>query len=723
MASHLMIRDGGKVVSSRVLNAVDPCHRLRLRRRRAFMQEIVLCLVIILAVLATPAVASAHAVLASSDPQAGQRLGTAPGVVVLEFSEPVNPKLSRGTVTDPSGTGFTGGVTGGQGIRVSLSTNASGIYTVDWVSVSTLDGHAVRGSFQFGVGVSPGPASAETARTSPGAGDLAIAVLRWLEYISLLVAVGMLLIRRLAQRAPELDWVRAWPVVPLAVALASGLAVVSSEGFSAAGSASLGGLWSYLTTGLAGWARLSRLGLEALALSMAVIQGPALWLWVTVAIGALAASGHGAAIHPAWWGITVDAVHLAAAGAWAGGILTLATLRPPGGWRSAAARELLVRFSPPALVAFTVTVGFGAIQAIQELGTVHALVGSSYGQVLLVKIGLVALMVPLSFVAWRRRRPHPRFEGTVAVFVVAAAAIMAAFPIPPSRLVEEEAARQATPSVSALPRPGADLTMGGNAGQVLVGLTVHPARPGRNDLLLYLLPLEGNHAAGDLAATLTVSHRPVPLTACSQTCRRAGVQLQGGETISVTISGHKGGTATFNIPKLPVPDGSQVLGQMMTRMHGLMTYRLDETLSSGLAVVPSRYAFQAPDRLESIVTESSGGSRMVWIGGTRYLRQGDGQWQVLHGGPPPDVPSFIWDFFRPFIDARILGRATVGGVPTRIVAFFGKSGVTPVWFRLWIDREGMVRQAQMRAQGHFMDDRYYDFDGPISIEPPKGAQP
>lgn len=44
---------------------------------------------------------------------------------------------------------------------------------------------------------------------------------------------------------------------------------------------------------------------------------------------------------------------------------------------------------------------------------------------------------------------------------------------------------------------------------------------------------------------------------------------------------------------------------MMARMHGLKTYRLDETLSSGLAVVPSQYAFQVPDRSESIVTESS----------------------------------------------------------------------------------------------------------------------
>jgi len=45
----------------------------------------------------------------------------------------------------------------------------------------------------------------------------------------------------------------------------------------------------------------------------------------------------------------------------------------------------------------------------------------------------------------------------------------------------------------------------------------------------------------------------------------------------------------------------------------------------------------------------------------------------------------------------------------------------PVWFRLWIDGDGYVHQAQMRAPGHFLDNRYYDYDEPITFEPPKGA--
>jgi len=668
---------------------------------------------LVLTLMAIPTAAHAHAVVASSQPEAGQRLGTAPGVVVLEFTEPLNAKLSRATVTDPTGRRFTGGVTRGAEIRVPLSTNAPGVYTVQWVSVSTLDGHAVRGSFQFGVGVSPTGGSVETAQTSPGGGDIGLAALRWVEYLALLVAVGTLLLRRLARGRTELAWVRSGLVIPLAVALASGLAVVAWEAFSAAGTASVGALWSYLTTGLPGVARLSRLGLETLALLAAVAQAPALWLWLSAAIAALAASGHGAAIHPAWWGITVDGVHLLAAGVWVGGILALATQQPPGGWRSPAGRELLVRFSPAALTAFTVTVGFGVIQAIQELGTANNLVGSSYGQVLLVKIGLVALMVPASVVAWRVRRPSLRYEGLLAVFVVAAAAVLAAFPIPPSRLIEEEAEHRATPSASARPRSG-DLTMGSHAGQILVGLTIRPGRPGANQLVVYLLPLEGEEAAAGLKAQLIVGTTPLPLAECGSTCRRTTATLTGEEAVQVRVEGSKGGMASFRLPELPAPDGSALLDRAQERIHRLTTYRLYETLSSGLGTtIPARYEYQGPNRLRSVV---SGRSESIWIGTDRYTReQPGGAWRLEQGGPPIPVPSFIWDYFKPFVDPRIIGTAMVDGIPTTIVSFTDGQKGTPIWFRLWIDPQGLVRRAEMRAPGHFMNDRYYDFDAPFTI--------
>jgi len=67
-------------------------------------------LLVVLALSGGPA--EAHAALVFSDPDAGQRLATAPALVVLRFTEPLNGRLSRATVTDPNGQQFGGGAWG-----------------------------------------------------------------------------------------------------------------------------------------------------------------------------------------------------------------------------------------------------------------------------------------------------------------------------------------------------------------------------------------------------------------------------------------------------------------------------------------------------------------------------------------------------------------------------------------------------------------------------------
>src|SRR5712691_7207510 len=95
-----------------------------------------LLLLAVLAFVAAPSVAEAHAAFVAAEPGAGERLPTAPGVVVLRFTEPINVKLSRASVTDPSGRRFEGAASGPQEIQVSLSTNAPGVYQVTWTTVS-----------------------------------------------------------------------------------------------------------------------------------------------------------------------------------------------------------------------------------------------------------------------------------------------------------------------------------------------------------------------------------------------------------------------------------------------------------------------------------------------------------------------------------------------------------------------------------------------------------
>ncbi len=660
-----------------------------------------------LILLLAPASAQAHAVLVSTDPRPGDRLGTAPGVVILRFSEPLNGKLSFATVTDPSGRPFTAQGSG-LSISVPLATNLPGTYTVEWKSVSGDDGHTERGSYDFTV---IARSSSGEGTTVPSESRVPLGALRTIQYLALLFAVGVLLIDRLARPQP---WVRVrrWLPWVLGLALTASVAVVLFEASAASNGLAWHALAEYLTSGVSGTGRLVLLSGEALALAGSVAS-VTVWPFVLSALVGLSASGHGASVHPVGLGVAVDAGHLVGAGLWAGGIMVLATLRPPGGFREEEGRRLLARFSPVALAAFVTTVGLGIVQAFQDVGTLHALFTTTYGRVLTVKIIGVLAMLPLSVLAWRRRIA-PRGEALVAVFVIAAAALLAAYPLPARESASVPSSQRGEPVASALPAPG-DLTLGDHAGQILVGLTVRPARPGSNRLLVYLQPIDGSPAR--IPVTVSIEGKDAMVRGCGPKCRVADATLQGGEQVKVTAGVSTGGVTTFDLPQLPPPEGTTLLDDSQRRMHALDTVRYDEVLNSGLASVRSEYAAQAPDRLHIKV---EGKQETIIIGNTRYLQKTPGaRWQVQSGGPEVPQPSFIWDYFEPFKDPRIVGQATVAGVPTTIVAFAGggPSGLA-IWFRVWIDHEGLVRQAHMRAIGHFMDHRYFDFDAPLTIAPP-----
>ncbi len=306
-------------------------------------------------------------------------------------------------------------------------------------------------------------------------------------------------------------------------------------------------------------------------------------------------------------------------------------------------------------------------------------------------------------------------EAGLAILAIGAAALLAAYPLPPSRLAAAEGAEgEASPIAPSAP---GDLTMGGHAGQVLVGLTVHPAEPGSNELTFYVLPLEGEEAAASVRAQVMVDGEPSRVERCGDTCRRATSTLRGGEQVSLRVPGPKGGVASFDLPALPAVDGEGLLTRAQQRIHRLTSYRLDESLSSGLATIRSTYEYQAPDRLRIRVGDATD---TIWIGSTRYRRDlPDGKWEISRGAPAIEVPSFIWDYFEPFRNPRILGKEEVRGIPATVLAFAGGKSSIAVWFRLWVDGSGLVRQAEMRAPGHFMDHRYFDFDGSVVIEAPR----
>lgn len=273
------------------------------------------------------------------------------------------------------------------------------------------------------------------------------------------------------------------------------------------------------------------------------------------------------------------------------------------------------------------------------------------------------------------------------------------------------------PAASINPLPQADdLTLGSHAGKVLVGLTVRPNRSGRGHLLLYLLPVEGADAATGLPVELVVAGRPVAVRGCGAACRSADVDLHGGERVEARVGGSDGGTAAFDLPRLPAAEPRALFERAQERMHRLRTFRLDQVLGPADPPVQARYSYQAPGSMQL----ETRGSETIWMGTTRYTRDSPGgPWRREEVGLTLDVPRFAWDAPNtPPVALHLLGASQQDGAATREVAFFMEMGKLPVWFVLWIDDDGLVRRAEMMTRGHFMEDRYHDFDAPLTIAAP-----
>jgi putative copper export protein len=266
----------------------------------------------------------------------------------------------------------------------------------------------------------------------PSPADIAVGVARWVEYVGLIGVIGVFVVRRLAAISPRIAWARPPMVFALRTALVGGLVVVIIEALVAGGS--LSGAIAYLFGEPAGWARIARVAAEGGALVLCMLGRPLVAPVALFAAASLAFAGHAAAASPAAGAIFADALHVLSAGVWAGGIMALATLRPPGGWSGEEGRALIGRFGRVALIAFAITAMTGVLNATSELREVSELWTTSYGFVLSAKSAAVLAMLILSAFAWRRGFGLVRFEAGIAILVLAATAALAAYPLPPSRL-------------------------------------------------------------------------------------------------------------------------------------------------------------------------------------------------------------------------------------------------------------------------------------------------
>lgn len=486
-----------------------------MRVRRA-MLRIVACTTLVGAMLAGGArPAGAHAQLAETVPAADVVLEEPPAAVELRFTERVDASLGGISVVAPDGgradTGAVEQTPDGTIAAVPIDASRRGTYTVAW-SVVSADGHPISGSFVFSVGEVTG--AAEVMSPSRTALRFTAGVSRTLAYAGTIALAGGLLY--------ALTVARGRAVRPAALLVGGGLAALVGASsalvlqVALAAGIPLTEVGDVLGDAVAD-ARFARLALLRAGFALVGLVGAVIWArrersktapWIVgVGSGGLlvvpALAGHAWTADQRWLAVAVDAVHLAAASAWIGGLGALAmTLSSVVG-----RLELARGYSRAALAAAALVVATGVASVLLQIEGFRTLIDTGWGRLLLLKIALVAGLLALGWVNRQRlvpRADEPRLLlAVVRVELVVALAVVAVTAALVQRPPEEAAATSGGPfsATVALEAPG------GPVGDVQVDVV--PAVAGANDVHLYFFDTVGGPLGVD-AIELTVAREGVP---------------------------------------------------------------------------------------------------------------------------------------------------------------------------------------------------------------------
>ncbi|MFJ3573964.1 copper resistance CopC/CopD family protein [Streptomyces rubiginosohelvolus] len=375
--------------------------------------------------------ASAHAALTGSDPADGAVVDTAPKEVTLSFSEAIAVGDDSIRVLDPSGKRADTDtepkdLSEGSTVRYGVALHSGlpdGTYTVAWQAISA-DSHPISGAFTFSIGA---PSDTTVALPSQEAGGGPVGVVydiaRYAAYGGFILLVGgsafVLVCWRGGATALPMQRlvVRGWLTLTAATLVMLLLRNPYTGSGKFADAFDLAGLQSVLDTkpGAALVSRLLLLG--AAALFIAVLFGTYarrederekkdLTFGLAVGGGVVATgiaatwamSEHASTGIQANIAMPVDVLHLLAVAAWLGGLASLlvALYRTPD-IGSAAVR----RFSAVAFGSVVVLAATGIYQSWRQVGSWSALTGTRYGQLLILKVALIAVLLA---VAWFSRR-------------------------------------------------------------------------------------------------------------------------------------------------------------------------------------------------------------------------------------------------------------------------------------------------------------------------------
>ena len=310
-----------------------------------------------------------------------------------------------------------------------------GWYLIYWRAIS-VDGHPVQGAFTYAVGPNPGPAPQfRVPSVSATAVTPQLLIARWITFLSVIVAVGLLALRLLiarvaVRRAPgtslhavSVAFVIATLVGLIAIPVYLDVAIANDSLRSVFDLSALVPLYRVTAFGrgyvdlevclalfsVAGWIALwvdrperPRRSVAELAATTGAALGAVGVLFIPSAVG------HAGQTSPRGLSVPLDGLHLISGSLWIGGLVGLLVLWfSVGRERRVPALSVVVpRFSAVALVSVLVLLGTGTGATIIHMPAVNALWQTSYGVAILVKIGLLAVAVALASGNLLRSKPR-----------------------------------------------------------------------------------------------------------------------------------------------------------------------------------------------------------------------------------------------------------------------------------------------------------------------------
>lgn len=697
-------------------------------------------------------------------------------------------------------------LSGATSLAVALGPVGSGTYTVTWQVTSVSDAHRTSGSFRFTVSGGGRLFLGTGARVSQDLIDtrptVANTLRRWGELAGMALVAGgvgtLIFVWRLALSAVS-DETRVRLVRRLRLLTLSGLAAVAVAmgaevlarvtALTADGPGLPEALRDVVFETQTGTLFLVRTVLAvALGLLWYRFTGAEVirqrWLYLVTALSLMLLLGRSLGSHAAASegslavvSVASDFIHLAAASLWVGGLVALlGGLDVIRRTDSEAIGRAVSRFSNLAVLSVGLIALTGLYNAWLEVGSLQAFPRTPYGQMLMIKTGILVPLLGLAainllgvrlglvryldsrltrHVGGLQRGSGPVVKGEIllAVAIFGMTALLANLPLARDAITRSTEASEAPLAMAvAVQARGLNVVLG-----------VTPNRVGANTFLLELTDALGNAIEAETVATAQISRltpdvqdivvdtfvleargrgrfsarsdvlsivgtwvtkvavvvegeRPLSIDYVFRVADRSRERRFALSSISDFLTGRRPELARTG-PLVPsgteAKAGLELLHLADDSMNRLSSLRECNNINGVVTVLD----YMAPDRMRYAV---AGGGVSIIAGERQWYRRGDAPWELRGRGAAFRFPEFR--FADDAVGVRKEGEHRLSGRPHEVVSFYSPRDDAEYW--LWIDSDDhrISRLLMNVPPSHYMVSIFDGFDGPEGVPTPSGPE-